>query len=170
MKKLAYLLIAVSLVFVMINIYNIDLENFSSKSVSGSISTVLVIIALLFLIKEFDKQIKSHAKNNQNNSFIINCFLYGVFGHRGRKYSIYKNNKQIAWWDKNKVRWFNGDNYQIIADFDVDRELLISFCLILDNDRSQNRSENAVTVDYGNIGPQAKKFNPDWRPKRANHF
>ena len=36
--------------------------------------------------------------------------MYGIYGHRGRKYSIYKNDQQVAWWDKEAVSWFAGDN------------------------------------------------------------
>ncbi|MBK8556335.1 MAG: hypothetical protein IPL65_11465 [Lewinellaceae bacterium] len=57
---------------------------------------------------------------------------YEIFGHRGRKYSIYKNTVQVAWWDKEGVTWFEGDNYKITADSDADAELLSCFCLIID--------------------------------------
>jgi len=91
--------------------------------------------------------------------------LYEIFGHRGRKYSIYKNDIQIAWWDKEAVSWFNGDNYKLIADEDSEVELLICFCLIMDNAKSQNDERTTVHYDFGNIGPQAKKFNQNWKPK-----
>jgi uncharacterized protein YxjI len=91
--------------------------------------------------------------------------LFEIFGHRDRKYSIYKNYKQIAWWDKRAVAWFNGDNYKIIADKDCDHELIISFCLIIDNTQSNDNGGNTLTIDVGNIGPQAKKFDPTWQPK-----
>ena len=90
--------------------------------------------------------------------------FYEIFGHKGRKYSVYKNNAQIAYWDKVAVSWFNGDNYKIITDKDSDYELIISFCLIIDNYFSKNNNGNTVTIDFGNIGPQDKKFNPVWKP------
>jgi uncharacterized protein YxjI len=89
--------------------------------------------------------------------------LFEIYGHRGRKYSVYKNDKQVAWWDKEAVAWFNGDNYKIIADKDCDHELIISFCLIIDN--TQSNDGNTLTIDIGNIGPQAKKFDTNWQPK-----
>ncbi|MDR1729185.1 MAG: hypothetical protein LBR52_00780 [Prevotellaceae bacterium] len=91
--------------------------------------------------------------------------LYEIFEHRGRKCSVYKNDIQIACWDKEAVTLLNGDNYKIIADVDSDYELLISFCLILDNSFSDNNSGNSITVNLGKIGLQAKNFNPEWRPK-----
>ena len=90
---------------------------------------------------------------------------YEIYGHRGRKYSVYQNEVQVAWWNKDAVAWFKGDNYRIITDDDANIELLICFCLIIDNSDSKNNDGNTVTFDLGNIGPQAKKFNPDWAPK-----
>ena len=91
--------------------------------------------------------------------------LYEIFGHKGRKYSIFKNNKQIAYWDKNCVTWFDGDNYRIIADNDCDYELLMAFCLINDNKSESSNNENALTFDLGNIGPEARKFDNNWKLK-----
>jgi uncharacterized protein YxjI len=91
--------------------------------------------------------------------------LYDIYGHRGRKYSIYRNDKQVAWWDKQAVSWFNGDNYKIVADRDCDYELIISFCLIIDNSQSNSNDGGALRIDAGNIGPQARKFDSSWQPK-----
>jgi len=94
----------------------------------------------------------------------IGADIFELYGHNGRKYSIYKNDKQIAWWDKNAVTWFSGDNYKIIANSSAEIELLICFCLIMDNKHSRNTNGNTVTYDLGNFGFQAKEFNPHWAP------
>jgi len=91
--------------------------------------------------------------------------MYDVYGHRGRKFSIYKNDVQVAFWDKQAVSWFAGDNYMIMADKNSDAELLISFCLVIDNFRSDDHDGKALTVDIGGIGPQAKAFDSNWEPK-----
>jgi len=91
--------------------------------------------------------------------------IYEIYGHRGRKYSIYKNDVQVAWWDKKAVTWFAGDNYKIIADKDCDLNLIISFCLVIDNYSSDDHDGNTVTYDLGNIGFQAKVFDDSWQPK-----
>jgi len=90
---------------------------------------------------------------------------YDIYGHRGRKYSIYKNDIQVGWWDKKAVSWFAGDNYKITADKDCDVDLIISFCLIIDNFASNDKDGNTVTYDLGNIGFQVKKFDKTWQPK-----
>jgi len=91
--------------------------------------------------------------------------VYDVYSHRGRKRSVYKNDKQVAWWDKKAVTWFNGDNYKIIADKDCDKLLIISFCLAVDNYTSNDKNKGAVNFNVGRIGPQARKFDPSWQPK-----
>ena len=92
--------------------------------------------------------------------------LYDIYGHKGRKYSVYKNDVQVAWWDKEMVSWFEGDNYRIVADDDCNYELVIGFCLIIDSQYSNDDDGNTVTVDFGNVGPQAKEFDHLWRPKQ----
>lgn len=91
--------------------------------------------------------------------------LYEIYGHRRRKYSIYKNDRQIAWWQKAAVSWFAGDNYKIIADRNVDNDLLIAFCLVIDNYASDDHDGKMVSIDIGKLGPQAKVFDENWRPK-----
>jgi len=91
--------------------------------------------------------------------------LYDIYGHRGRKYSVYKNDRQVAWWDKKAVTWFAGDNYKITADKDCDRVLIISFCLTIDNYASNDKEKKTVNFNIGRIGPQARKFDPSWLPK-----
>jgi uncharacterized protein YxjI len=92
--------------------------------------------------------------------------LYEIYGHRGRKYSVYKNDIQVAWWEKKAVTWFGGDNYTIFADSDSEYELIMAFCLIIDNYSSNDNEGNAVSIDFGNIGGQVRKFNPGWEPKQ----
>ena len=91
--------------------------------------------------------------------------MYHIYGHRGRKYSVYRNTTQVAWWEKEAVSWFEGDNYTIMADHDCNVELILAFCLIIDNHKSKRHGENAVSYDIGNLGGQVKEFDPGWRPK-----
>jgi uncharacterized protein YxjI len=88
---------------------------------------------------------------------------YDIYRHNGRKCSIYHNDRQIAWWDKKAVTWFNGDNYTIVADRNCNKNLVIAFCLILDNYASEG-NKNTVNIDVGRIGPQAKQFDKHWMP------
>ncbi|MGB3850834.1 MAG: hypothetical protein WA958_12765 [Tunicatimonas sp.] len=91
--------------------------------------------------------------------------LFDIYGHRGRKYSVYKNDHQIAKWDKEMVAWFEGDNYHIVVDEQSEYELVIAFCLIIDNYSNNSNDGNTMTVDLGNIGFQKREFNSLWSPK-----
>lgn len=89
--------------------------------------------------------------------------VYDLYTHRGTLYSIFKNNVQIAWWRKDFITWFAGDIYTIIADNDCDAELLISFCLIIDNALKRNKG-GLFRMNFGNNNIFLKEFNPYWRP------
>lgn len=93
-----------------------------------------------------------------------NSDTYDIYRHRGLKYSIFKNDQQVAWWGKSIITWFEGDSYRIIANDDCDVDLIISFCLIIDN-ISGNHDTEVITLNIGNIGFQARKFDPQWQPR-----
>lgn len=88
---------------------------------------------------------------------------YDVYGHRGRKFSIFKSGKQTAYFEKEAVSYFAGDNYKLLADDDADTTLLISFVLIIDNYRRRAHDRGIVNFDIGNIF-QARKFDESWKP------
>ena len=90
--------------------------------------------------------------------------IYDIYSHRGRKKSIFKNNVQIAWLNKEAVSWFEGDNYKIIHNQDCNKELIIAFCLIIDNYMSRNDDGATLTYDFGNLGGEMKKFDSNWIP------
>lgn len=89
--------------------------------------------------------------------------LYEIFGHKGRKYSVFKNDLQIAWWDKNAISFGTGDKFVITTNKESDHALIIAFCLVIDERRDSDSA--AVTIDIGNIGPEERKFDSSWRPK-----
>lgn len=89
---------------------------------------------------------------------------YEVYAHRGRKYSIFCNDRQVAWWDKDAVSVLAGDHYVITAADDADAAVLVAFCLIIDNYRSDEHDDKLVNYDVGNL-LQAKKFDPYWQPR-----
>ncbi len=92
--------------------------------------------------------------------------VYDIYSHRSRKHSIYKNDRQVAWWDQKAVTWFAGDNYTMTADKDCDKLLIISFCLAIDNYANNDKNKGAVNFNPGRLlAPQARKFDPGWLPK-----
>ncbi|HTA82018.1 MAG TPA: hypothetical protein VK783_03740 [Bacteroidia bacterium] len=90
---------------------------------------------------------------------------YNIYAHFGTKYSVFKNDIQIAYWEESMVNWFDGENIKIYADHNVDKELLISLCLIVDNINSSSNKRNTLNINVGNLGWWLKKFDENWRPK-----
>lgn len=91
--------------------------------------------------------------------------FYDIYRRRGRKCSIYKNDQQIAWWDKEAVSWFNGDNYRIVANSDANHNLIIALCLAMDNYANNDKEKSAFNIDIGRLGLQAKPFDASWQPR-----
>lgn len=89
---------------------------------------------------------------------------YKIYGHKGRNFSIFKNEEQIASWKKEAISWFAGDNYTIWVNNDAYHELIISFCLIIDSIERKKNKGNILSYDFGNF-IEARKTNPNWRPE-----
>ncbi|MGL4582494.1 MAG: hypothetical protein ACRCVU_05880 [Flavobacterium sp.] len=92
--------------------------------------------------------------------------VYDIYPHRGRKCSVFENGKQIAWWDKQAVSWFAGDNYAITANDDANMEVLISCCMAYDNYTYKSKDKGIFNVDIGNIIFQKKSFDKEWFPNK----
>jgi len=90
---------------------------------------------------------------------------YFIIGHRGRRFSIFRNKKQVAWWEKNILPWVGSYKFIIYADRDSDIDLVISFCLIIDNYFDKDTENNTLHYDLGNIGCEERPFDLLWRPK-----
>jgi hypothetical protein len=64
---------------------------------------------------------------------------YDIYEHNNQGHFVYRNNSQVAWWDKDawynkKISlWLSGRSYKMIAEDDCDIDLVISFCLIVDS-------------------------------------
>lgn len=93
--------------------------------------------------------------------------VYDIYGHTGRKYSVFKNDTQIAYWEANAVNWFNGENVKIIADRNCDKGLLIALCLTLDDYQNKNngRLTEGISIDFGNLVFGSREFDKGWFPK-----
>ena len=98
----------------------------------------------------------------------VNNDKYDIYAHKGRKYSIFKNDNQIASWDKSVIIFADQSDYKLIADDDCDSELLICFCLIIDNSLNTSMSDNMLVFDFGNVGFGCKKYDVEWKPKIIN--
>ena len=88
--------------------------------------------------------------------------IYELYCHKERKVSVFKNKNQIAYWQKEAISLLAGDYYKIIADEKSPNELIITFCIILDNILSKGMG-TIFNVDFGIIFKELKKFDKNWK-------
>jgi hypothetical protein len=50
-----------------------------------------------------------------------------------------------------KVTRFEADSYKIISGNNSDYDLIITFCLIIDNYSSNDKGNNAITIDFDSM-------------------
>jgi uncharacterized protein YxjI len=89
---------------------------------------------------------------------------YTLYVHRGLKFSIFKDDRQIAAFTKNLVVLGSGNNYEIHMDSDADALLIICMVITI-NSADFDDDKETVSIDFGNIGPQGRKFDDSWEPK-----
>jgi hypothetical protein len=66
--------------------------------------------------------------------------------------------------DKNAITFLKGDNYKIMAERDSNHEPILTFCLIVDNYRTNNSDGKTFWLGW-NIGLNKRKFDEGWFPK-----
>jgi hypothetical protein len=97
----------------------------------------------------------------------INDDLYHFYGHHGNRYSIFKNQKQIGFWEKNNFIFGESDFYKISTNDHENPLFLASFCLCIDN--AKNNFQNEVSIfnfDIGYKGNMLRKFDTEWKPNQ----
>lgn len=89
--------------------------------------------------------------------------VFDIYGHRGRKTSIFLNGNQVAWFESAAVTFFAGDEYNIHANSQVSVDWIIAIALFWDmwNNRSGNKS--MINIRLGSI-VQAQPFDKSWVP------
>lgn len=90
---------------------------------------------------------------------------YHLFRHKGVRYSIFQDDKQIGAITRNKLVVGTGHEYDIRMNADAD--LIVISCMILalnTEDDSNDDNQNTFTYDFGNIGPEDRKFDESWQP------
>ena len=86
---------------------------------------------------------------------------YTIYEHRGLKYSVFRGDQQIAAFEKNRVAWGNGNEYHVRMDSDAD--VIVIVCIVLTINSGDDQNDETVTIDFGNIGPEARPFDESWQ-------
>ena len=99
--------------------------------------------------------------------FVDKQDIYDIYGHKkSKKFSVYKNDNQIAWWDIKSVKWEGADNFNLILDKDCKKSLIIIFCLIIDDILNREIMSSTGDLNLQRIlSDEVKEFNNNWRPK-----
>ncbi len=90
---------------------------------------------------------------------------YRLYSHRGLNYSIFKEDRQIAAFTKNRLVLGSGNEYEIRVDSDADVVVLVCMILTYNSSEEDSKDDSAVTLDIGHLGPQDRKFDEAWEPR-----
>jgi|SRR5690606_7580481 hypothetical protein len=88
---------------------------------------------------------------------------YDLYFHYGLKKSLFKNEYQVAKYDKGTVHVWDNDSGFIISNNDENKLLLLAIFLTFDMGESM---DGDVNVDLGNLTGGVKEFNSYWQPVR----
>jgi uncharacterized protein YxjI len=89
---------------------------------------------------------------------------YWLYQHKGLKLSIFKDDRQIAAIEKNRIVFGSGNQYQIQVDADANTLLIVCMVITL-NSLDDNDDHDTVTFDLGSIGPEERPYDPAWQPR-----
>jgi hypothetical protein len=79
--------------------------------------------------------------------------------------SIFRGDRQIAAYSKNRISFGKGNEYAIRMDSDADLTLILRMVLGLSMSED-NDDQQTVNIDFGNLGPEGRPFDESWEPKR----
>jgi uncharacterized protein YxjI len=89
---------------------------------------------------------------------------YHLFQHKGVRFSIFEDNTQIAAITRNKFIIGAGHEYEILMNGNADLLVISCMLLALNTSDDDTSDQNSFTYDFGNIGPEDRKFDETWQP------
>jgi hypothetical protein len=87
---------------------------------------------------------------------------YRFYRHKGLSYSLFRADRQVASFVKNRFVIGKGNQYEIRVNGDENTLLVI--CIALVADALDGVHGEGLTVDVGNLGPEARPFDEQWEP------
>ena len=88
---------------------------------------------------------------------------YCLYGHKGLRYSVFRDDRQIAAFTKNRIVIGKGNRYEILLDDDADVVLIACMALAICTSEDDDNDATA-NIDVGSIGPEEKPFDEGWQP------
>jgi hypothetical protein len=89
---------------------------------------------------------------------------FHLYAHKGVRYSIFQNDDQIATFSRNRLIIGNGRNFDLRVNSDVNLPLIISMVLCQNTEDGDDETNDTVTYDFGQLGPEDRRFDEAWRP------
>jgi uncharacterized protein YxjI len=90
---------------------------------------------------------------------------YRYITHRGLRSSMFRDDRQIAALERNRVVYGKGERYDIRMDSDADAIVVLCIVLTINTAQQNDKKDAGVTIDFGNIGPQERAYDPTWQPR-----
>lgn len=95
-------------------------------------------------------------------TFIYNHDLYRMVAHHGHYRILYKNDVQVASFDKNVFTFLNRDCFTTRAEVEINKVMLFILAVF---DDIWHAKDSTFTYDFGNLGYSKPIDNKNWRPK-----
>ncbi len=90
---------------------------------------------------------------------------YRYVTHRGLRSSLFRDDRQIAALERNRVVFGKGERYDIRMDSDADATVVLCIVLTINTAQANDKKDAGVTIDFGNLGPQESTWDPSWVPR-----
>ena len=118
--------------------------------------------SIYHIIDSNNKELKFTSENKKHSIYGLNIddnyYQYRI--HKGRKQSIFKNDKQVASIEDDFVSSFYKDSIRILADNDENIEILFLLIMCL---QIGEENDSTVTFDFGQL-LNMEPIDNNWQP------
>jgi hypothetical protein len=80
------------------------------------------------------------------------------------QYSIFRNDRQVAAFKKNRVVFLKGNRYELSMDHDADQVLILCLVLTLSSSEQDDSEDATFTINFGNL-LEERPFDSSWQPR-----
>ena len=88
---------------------------------------------------------------------------YRLYEHRGLNYSIFRDDRQIAAFTRNRIVFGQGNEYEVRMNADADLILIVCMVITLNSSEGDDDNDSTVTIDFGNL-LEDRSFDESWQP------
>ena len=89
---------------------------------------------------------------------------YRLYEHKGLKWSIFQDDRQIAAFRRNRVKIGGYDRYEVRMNDDGDLLVVLSMVITTDDSGEAQEARTILIIEWGNPGWEARPFDEKWVP------